>query len=258
MSLVFKKHPRKCGKFFISFLMILIFSSVSKSWSAASPAATNSNFAATKSLDQKAIHNAYNDGDFDKVISLIESYTKVNKTLSHSDSIFISKHLAVVYSANPKTREKGRYYMYRMLELMPTAELVDMFVSDEIDRIFEKVRREFLTRQKGFGVDSSQITTPQRPNKGQELQTAQASTNNNGASSAPDAASTSTTTPVSPASKSTPTKSGEASLFSNNTFWIAAGAGVAIAGATAVFILLSEDAPAGKTISIPSKTTAAN
>ena len=110
-------------------------------------------------LNQKDIHAAYNEGDFDKVTALIDGFNKSNKTYSRADSIFIAKHLAVVYSANPQTREKGRYFMYRLLEMMPSAELVDMFVSDEIDRIFDKVRKEFIARQKGFGVDSTQIST---------------------------------------------------------------------------------------------------
>jgi len=213
-------------------------------------------------LNQKSIHDTYNDGDFDKVISIIDVFTKANKSYSRADSIFIAKHLAVVYSANPKTREKGRYYMYRMLEMMPTAELVDMFVSDEIDRIFEKVRKEFLTRQKGFGVDSTQISTPQKPANKSDATANQLATNNNGANSA--VASTtasatqnsSTAKPASSTSNNANSKSGNS--FKNQTFWIAAGAGVAIAGVTAIFILMSSDTPAGKTITIPSKSTASN
>jgi hypothetical protein len=32
--------------------------------------------------------------------------------------------LAVVDTASPKTREKGRYYMMRLLELVPSTKLV--------------------------------------------------------------------------------------------------------------------------------------
>jgi hypothetical protein len=55
---------------------------------------------------------------------------------SLEDSIFIVKHLTVVYMANPATREKGKGYVFRLLELMPSVKIVDMFVSDEIDGIF--------------------------------------------------------------------------------------------------------------------------
>ena len=40
-----------------------------------------------------------------------------------------AKHLAVVYTANPQTREKGKYFMRRLPALLPTAKLVDMYVS---------------------------------------------------------------------------------------------------------------------------------
>lgn len=113
-------------------------------------------------LDQKLIHSDYNEGNFEKVTATLERFMSHNKTYSQEDSVFIAKHLAVVYSANPETREKGKYYMYRLLNLLPSAKLIDMYVSDEIDRIFDKVREEFLSRQKSFGVDASQITMPSK------------------------------------------------------------------------------------------------
>lgn len=113
-------------------------------------------------LDQKRIHAEYNEGSFERVTLALETFMAKNKTYSLDDSIFIAKHLAVVYSANPQTREKGKYYMYRLLALLPSAKLVDMYVSDEIDRIFDKVREEFMTRQKGFGVDSTQLAIPEK------------------------------------------------------------------------------------------------
>lgn len=116
-----------------------------------------------ESLDQKKIHALYNNGDFDPVIEVLEGFMKRNKTYAKSDSIFIAKHLAVVYTANPGTRERGKYYMYRLLELLPSAKLVDMFVSDEVDRIFDKVREEFMVRQKHFGVDTAGLALPERP-----------------------------------------------------------------------------------------------
>jgi hypothetical protein len=101
--------------------------------------------AAAKDLNQIAIHYQYGDGDFPSVIKAIDEFTATHKKYARADSIFIAKHLAVVYSANPETREKGKYYMYRLLELVPSAELVDMYVSEEIDRIFSRVREEYRT-----------------------------------------------------------------------------------------------------------------
>lgn len=106
------------------------------------------------SLNQKRIHHVYAEGDFDGVIAAIDSFTQANKTFSHADSVFIAKHLAVIYTANPKTREKGKNYMFRLLNLLPSARIVDMFVSDEIDHIFEKVREEYVVRQASLGQDA--------------------------------------------------------------------------------------------------------
>ena len=108
----------------------------------------------TQGLDQKGIHDLYNEGDFDPVLEQLDQFQKRNPRYSHSDSIFIAKHLAVIYTANPATREKGKYYMIRLLELLPSAKLVDMFVSDEVDRIFEKMREEYAVRARAFGRET--------------------------------------------------------------------------------------------------------
>lgn len=104
-------------------------------------------------LDQKRIHAIYGEGDFERVIAAIDSFTHANTTYSLDDSVFIAKHLAVIYTANPATREKGKSYMFRLLTLLPSAKIVDMFVSDEIDHIFEKVREEYTVRQEQLGQD---------------------------------------------------------------------------------------------------------
>ncbi len=222
--------------------------SASKSTAAnpANPVATNGG----STLNQRDIHSVYNEGDFDKVITLIENFTKSNKTYSRADSIFISKHLAVVYSANPKTREKGKYYMYRLLEMLPSAELVDMFVSDEIDRIFDKVRKEFLARQKGFGVDSSQISMPDKPAPGTSSMAAASS----GSQAASPLAGQSSAA-ASPGASASATQG--QTFWKRNGFWIAGGAGLAIAGVAAVYIASQQsDSPAGKSIVISNQSSA--
>jgi hypothetical protein len=104
--------------------------------------------AAGKPLNQIEIHYKYSDGDFPAVIQAIDAFTHANKTYPRADSVFIAKHLAVVYTANPDTREKGKYYMYQLLELVPSAELVDMYVSDEIEKIFGRVKQEYEAKRK--------------------------------------------------------------------------------------------------------------
>lgn len=187
-------------------------------------------------LRQQAIHIAYNEGDFDKVTAEIQNFTQANKTYTRADSIFIAKHLAVVYTANPGTREKGKYYMYRLLEMVPSAELVDMFVSDEIDRIFDKVRKEFLARQQSFGVDSSQMSIPSKPSgKGEPVV------------AAAQPAAGSNAEPVAPTSPaSTP-------FYKKKGFWMMTGAGVAATAAVVTYVHSQEEAE-GKSIKIGGTT----
>ena len=114
-------------------------------------------------LNQVAIHYKYSDGDFPSVIQAIDAFTHAHKTYSRGDSVFIAKHLAVVYTANPDTRERGKYYMFQLLELVPSAELVDMYVSDEIENIFMRVRKEYDSRRSETAAQASADREARKP-----------------------------------------------------------------------------------------------
>jgi hypothetical protein len=167
-----------------------------------------------ETLDHKAVHQFYNEGDFESVTAALGDFMNRNRFYSHEDSVFIAKHLAVVYCANPATREKGRYYMYRLLELVPSAKLVDMYVSEEIDRIFEKVRDEFRSRQPDSRKDSARVAMATR------------------------APAKDPTAPAAPPAAAASAKS------SHRGLWIAGGAAALAAGAaTAYLISQNEDEP---------------
>lgn len=102
-------------------------------------------------FDRGRIHADYQAGDFEKVIAVLEKFSDTGRRCSREDSVFLEKHLAVVYAADPKTRELGRYHMFRMLSLEPASDMLDMFVGEEVDRIFEKVRKEFAVARAGAG-----------------------------------------------------------------------------------------------------------
>jgi hypothetical protein len=166
MNALLKKHARKLA---IGCLWLAIAgASLSE---AASLVASNSS---TRGLNQAAVHQAYRDGEFEKVTQAIQAFTTQNPSFSAMDSVFVAKHLAVIYAANPQTREKGKYYMYRMLESDPHAELVDMFVSDDVDAAFEKVRKEFKSQhpdaysktpkgsQSDIGTAPVEVSTPSK------------------------------------------------------------------------------------------------
>lgn len=93
-------------------------------------------------LDQKAVHDEYVNGNFEIVIERLTAFQKDRPSHSREDSIFIARHLAVVHAANPKSVEAGKHWMHRLLVLSPTADLSGMYVSEEIDRLFEKVKQE--------------------------------------------------------------------------------------------------------------------
>lgn len=122
------------------------------------------------SKDLLPVHQAYSNGDFEEVMARIEAYQKRHPEHSQADSVFIAKHLGVIYASNPLTREKGRYYMFHMLEMNPSADLVDMFISQDMDEIFEKVRKEFFVRQ---NRSQSVKTVGPAPSKTTPIQTKQ-------------------------------------------------------------------------------------
>jgi hypothetical protein len=179
--------------------------------------------AVAATIDLNAVHNAYNDGDFDAVIKLTDPFTNGKGTFTRSDSAFVIKHLAVVYCANPKTREKGKFYMYRLLEMLPSAELVDMYVSDEVDRLFDKVRKDFKTRQKNFGVDTTLISFPEKE-------------------PAPKASVASQAAPP----PDPPKKVAGKKRIDPIWFWVAGG-GVVVGAGIATILLMQSDSPEGKT-----------
>ncbi len=93
-------------------------------------------------LDRVRIHALYHDGEFERILRELAPYGKGECACGKDDSAFAEKHLAVVLAAAPATRELGRYHMFRLLDLSPRADLLDMYVGEEVDAVFEKVRKE--------------------------------------------------------------------------------------------------------------------
>ena len=95
------------------------------------------------SLDKETVSNCYFEGEFDKVQEALEYYRKNNPELSKEDQIFIYKYLSVVYATKPEEREKAESYMYQLIKLVPTIDLIDMYISDNIEAIFNKVKERY-------------------------------------------------------------------------------------------------------------------
>jgi hypothetical protein len=99
-------------------------------------------------LDKPAISKAYFEGDFHRVLPPLEAWRTSRATKTHDDSIFVYKYLSVIYAADSSTRNKAESYMVQLLKLMPTIELVDMYISDNIEAIFKDVQEKYLKQQK--------------------------------------------------------------------------------------------------------------
>lgn len=108
-------------------------------------------------LDRAKVHAEYGDGNFENVIRLLEDFRTQHKDFRRVDSFFVAKYLGVVYASNPATREKGKYWLYRMLQIEPGADVVDMYVGEAVDKTFEKVRQEFIVRRNYRGINDVKL-----------------------------------------------------------------------------------------------------
>jgi hypothetical protein len=123
-------------------------------------------WSAVNHLDRAAIQHEYQDGNFESVTRRISEFQLHNTAYTRDDSLFIAKNLAVIYCSNPATREKGKYWMNQMLRITPTAHLLDMYVSEDIDHVFEKVRSEYLaTHPSSASTNSPAVNTPLLPSE---------------------------------------------------------------------------------------------
>lgn len=111
------------------------------------------------SLDRPKISKAYFEGDFDLVVEALEAFRKIRPNPSREDRIYTYKYLSVIYAAAPETRAKAESYMYQLLKIMPSIELMDLYISDNIESIFNTVRLRFEQQQR-IGLDSGQGSRP--------------------------------------------------------------------------------------------------
>lgn len=113
--------------------------------------------AGADTLDMLRLRAEYAEANFDTVIHLLENFRAQHPRSRQVDSFYVAKYLGVVYTSNPNTREKGKYWLYRMLQIDPGAQLVDMYVGEEVDRTFEKVRQEFIVRRNYQGINDIKL-----------------------------------------------------------------------------------------------------
>lgn len=126
------------------------------------------------SLDKEAISHSYFEGEFNRVLPPLEMYRQsFPATATREDSIFVFKYLSVIYASDSTTRGKAESYMVQLLKLMPTIELIDLYISDNIQAIFKDVKKSFMEQQKyvrehdqfGRPVPDTVSTNPSRKSK---------------------------------------------------------------------------------------------
>lgn len=106
-------------------------------------------------LDRAKISKAYFEGEFDLVVEALETFRKLQPNPVREDKIYAYKYLSVIYAAKPETRGKAESYMYQLLKIMPSIEIMDLYISDNIESIFNNVRMRFEHQQR-VGLDSGQ------------------------------------------------------------------------------------------------------
>lgn len=126
-------------------------------------------------LDKEAISHAYFEGEFHRVLPPLEMYRQgFPATATREDSIFVFKYLSVIYAADSSSRTKGESYMVQLLKLMPTIELLDLYISDNIQAIFKDVKQKYLHEQNyirnhdqyGRPIADSSSKNPKKSSKG--------------------------------------------------------------------------------------------
>lgn len=127
------------------------------------PAAQGAPTEVGSSLDTALVRKYYQEGDFERAIPILESLLKSKKTLNHGDSVFVFKHLGVMYAASETTRERGKYYMLQLLHIEPTARIMDMYASDMIYMIFRNIQEEYSMARAKMNRAESHLASNQNP-----------------------------------------------------------------------------------------------
>ena len=121
-------------------------------------------------LDKEAISHAYFEGEFSRILPPLEMYRQsFPASATKEDSIFVYKYLSVIYAASPQTRQKGESCMVQLIKMKPTIELIDLYISDNIEAIFKNVKQSYEQQQKYTQAhdlvgnekkDTASVTTP--------------------------------------------------------------------------------------------------
>jgi hypothetical protein len=189
---------------------------------------------ADNSLNRTKISSAYFEGDFPMVIEALETFRKVNPNPSTEDKIFVYKYLGVIYAYRHETMPKAESCLYQLIKLNPSIELVDLYISDSIEAVFEKVKARYEKQQKVSG-STSETSRPQ---------------GNKSRNAAAEEVRTESVISSSNAKKQEPFSESKASKPKSGQSWIWWTAGAAGIGALVVGYYYLSDGPSPKSPAI--------
>jgi hypothetical protein len=188
---------------------------------AVAPAAKSAVSKEAPPLDTAKIHMVYLDGDFDQAMKSLEIQLKSKRPMTHAESVFVYKHLGVMYAANATTREKGKYFMYQLINIEPTAKILDMYASDMIHLIYRNVQEDYeMKRSKTARLYDPAPAAP-----------------------APDT--------VKAAPAPAPVAAARPQSRSRTAYWVAGGAVAVVGVAGLLYIVLHDPQPKTQTINVP-------
>ncbi len=98
-------------------------------------------------LDGAAVNLMFHEGELEPLADRLEAYLKVTPESNEEDRLIAYKFLGIIHSSRPESRLKGESYFYQMLKIAPNIELVQPYVSDRIQEVFQNVKKEYHKRE---------------------------------------------------------------------------------------------------------------
>jgi hypothetical protein len=128
------------------------------------------------SLDMPALEATYKEGELEAVKNALESYLKNRgEKATRDERVFAYKYLGVIHAADPDSRTRAESFFNQLFQLTPHIELAGMFVSKNIQALFDEVKRDFErnTEYKSrFDALGHPIASPEPATKGDSVKAA--------------------------------------------------------------------------------------
>jgi hypothetical protein len=147
--MMMEKADPACKRRFLRFVALVLMLSLEMA------AAASFGLRKDGRLDIPALRNAYHESDFEKVSAILEGYLKRNAPeATREERIFAYKYLGVIHAHmgfmhadDRASQARAESYFNQLVEMAPNIELVDMYVPSNIQQLFDRIKREFRSKQ---------------------------------------------------------------------------------------------------------------